>query len=67
MTKAAIYCRVSSEMQADDEIPILGQFQECEAFAKSKNGKWFRSTKMRVLPGVILIDRHSTECSRMQL
>ena len=24
-------------MQADDEIPILGQVQECEAFAKSKD------------------------------
>ena len=34
--KCAIYCRVSSEMQAEDEIPILGQVQECEAFAKFK-------------------------------
>ncbi len=36
MTKVVIYARVSSEMQADDEIPILGQLQECESYAKSK-------------------------------
>ena len=26
--KCAIYCRVSSEMKAEDEIPILGQVQD---------------------------------------
>jgi Site-specific recombinases, DNA invertase Pin homologs len=35
--KVAIYCRVSSEMQSEDEIPILGQIEECQAYAKSKN------------------------------
>ena len=34
--KVAIYCRVSTEMQADDEIPILGQVQECENYANAK-------------------------------
>ena len=36
MIKAAIYARVSTEMQAEDEIPILGQVEECRKFAESK-------------------------------
>ncbi len=34
--RAAIYCRVSSEMQAEEEIPILGQVNECQKYANSK-------------------------------
>jgi len=34
--RAAIYCRVSSEMQAEDETPIAGQLEECQGYAKSK-------------------------------
>jgi site-specific DNA recombinase len=34
--RAAIYCRVSSEMQAEDETPIAGQLEECQAYAKAK-------------------------------
>jgi site-specific DNA recombinase len=34
--KCAIYCRVSSEMQAEDEVPILGQLEECKKFAEFK-------------------------------
>ena len=34
--RAVIYCRVSSEMQAEDEIPILGQLNECQKYADSK-------------------------------
>jgi len=33
---AAIYCRVSSKMQAEDETPIAGQLEECHAYANSK-------------------------------
>ena len=45
MTTAAIYCRVSSEMQAEDEIPILGQLEECQAFAKSKGWEVVKTYK----------------------
>jgi len=34
--KAAIYARVSSIMQAEEEIPILGQIQECQSVAQYK-------------------------------
>ena len=34
--KAAIYCRVSTEMQADEEIPILGQVEECQKYCATK-------------------------------
>ena len=34
--KAAIYCRVSTEMQADEEIPILGQVEECQKYCANK-------------------------------
>jgi len=36
MTKAVIYARVSTESQAEDELPILGQVEECRKFAISK-------------------------------
>ncbi len=32
----AIYARVSTEMQAEDETPILGQVNECQSFAESR-------------------------------
>ncbi len=32
----AIYARVSTEMQAEDETPILGQIEECQSFAESR-------------------------------
>jgi site-specific DNA recombinase len=32
----AIYCRVSTSMQAEDEIPLQGQVEECEKFAQGK-------------------------------
>lgn len=31
MIKVAIYARASTEMQAEDEIPILGQIQGCQS------------------------------------
>jgi len=31
--KTAIYCRVSSEMQVEDETPIAGQLEECQIHA----------------------------------
>lgn len=34
--KAVIYCRVSTEMQAEEELPILSQVNECKAYAESK-------------------------------
>jgi DNA invertase Pin-like site-specific DNA recombinase len=34
--KVAIYCRVSSEIQAEDETPIAGQLEECYAYAELK-------------------------------
>jgi len=34
--KAAIYARVSSTMQADEEIPITGQLEECQRYAASQ-------------------------------
>lgn len=33
MTTAAIYCRVSTEWQKEEEIPILGQIEECRKYA----------------------------------
>ncbi|MGA2160015.1 MAG: recombinase family protein [Dehalococcoidia bacterium] len=36
MIKAAIYCRVSSDMQAEEELPIQGQAVECERFCQQK-------------------------------
>ena len=32
--RAVVYARVSMEMQAEDEIPILGQVQECQRLVK---------------------------------
>ncbi len=32
--RVCIYARVSSQMQAEEEIPILGQIEECKAFAE---------------------------------
>lgn len=34
--KAVIYARVSSEDQAEEEVPIQGQIRECQAFAAAK-------------------------------
>ena len=34
--RVAIYARVSTEMQAEEEIPITGQVEECQRFAASK-------------------------------
>ena len=34
--RAAIYCRVSTDMQAEDEIPIIGQINECQKYAELK-------------------------------
>jgi site-specific DNA recombinase len=34
--RCAIYTRVSTQMQAEDEIPIQGQVEECEKYAQSK-------------------------------
>jgi len=34
--KCAIYCRVSSEMQAEDEIQFLDRFKSAKHFAKFK-------------------------------
>jgi len=31
--KAAIYCRVSTTMQAEEELPIEGQIEECCQYA----------------------------------
>ncbi|WP_369688544.1 recombinase family protein [Dehalococcoides mccartyi] len=36
MPKAAIYARVSTEGQADEEVPINGQIDECRKFAAEK-------------------------------
>ncbi len=36
MIKAVVYARVSTDMQAEDEIPILGQLQECQKYAESR-------------------------------
>ena len=35
--KAVIYARVSTNMQAERETPILGQIEECKQFAASQN------------------------------
>lgn len=37
MIKAAIYARVSSPDQAEEEIPIAGQLEECRKYAASHN------------------------------
>ncbi len=34
--RVAIYARVSTEMQAEEEIPITGQIEECQRFAASR-------------------------------
>ena len=34
--KVAIYCRVSTKAQADDEIPIEGQIDECTKYAQER-------------------------------
>jgi site-specific DNA recombinase len=34
--KCVIYCRVSTKMQANDEIPIEGQIDECRRYAREK-------------------------------
>ncbi len=34
--KAAIYCRVSTKGQAEDELPIAGQEAECRQYAKER-------------------------------
>ncbi|MFP3975927.1 MAG: recombinase family protein [Dehalococcoidia bacterium] len=34
--QVVIYARVSSEMQAEEEIPIQGQIEECQAFAQAQ-------------------------------
>lgn len=34
--RAAIYARVSTSYQAEDEIPILGQIDECQQYAEAK-------------------------------
>ena len=36
--KVAIYCRVSTSSQYEDEIPILGQLEECRKYAAER--KW---------------------------
>jgi Site-specific recombinases, DNA invertase Pin homologs len=36
MVKVAIYARVSTEGQAEEEVPINGQIDECRKFATSK-------------------------------
>jgi DNA invertase Pin-like site-specific DNA recombinase len=36
MKTAAIYCRVSSDMQAEDELPILGQIEEYTKCAENE-------------------------------
>ncbi|WP_356948087.1 recombinase family protein [Dehalococcoides mccartyi] len=36
MTRIAIYARVSTEGQADEEVPINGQIDECRKFAAEK-------------------------------
>ena len=36
MVKVAIYARVSTEGQAEEEVPINGQIDECRKFASSK-------------------------------
>jgi len=30
--RVAIYARVSTEMQAEEEIPITGQVEECQSY-----------------------------------
>ncbi|MDD4985271.1 MAG: recombinase family protein [Dehalococcoidales bacterium] len=34
--KVAIYCRVSTQNQKEEEVPILGQLEECRKYAKEK-------------------------------
>jgi len=34
--KAAIYCRVSTKGQAEDELPIAGQEAECRQYAEER-------------------------------
>jgi len=34
--RAVVYARVSTEMQAEDQIPIIGQVEECRNFCESK-------------------------------
>ncbi len=34
--KAAISCRVSTDTQAGEDIPILGGENECQSFARGK-------------------------------
>ncbi len=34
--KAAIYARISSQGQAEDELDILGQIEECKKYAREK-------------------------------
>ena len=36
--KVAIYARVSTEMQAEEEIPITGQIEECQKYFLAING-----------------------------
>lgn len=36
MTRCVIYARVSTSMQAEEEVPIAGQIAECEKHAKMK-------------------------------
>ena len=38
----AIYARVSTEMQAEEELPITGQVEECQRFAASIGFLLFR-------------------------
>jgi len=37
VTKCCLYARVSTEMQAEDETPILSQIDACRKFAQSKD------------------------------
>jgi site-specific DNA recombinase len=36
LKKAAVYARVSTTMQAEEEVPILGQLEECQNYAREQ-------------------------------
>ena len=34
--RAAVYARVSTDMQAEEEIPLSGQIEECKRFCEAR-------------------------------
>ena len=62
--KADTCCRVSTDMQAEEEFPILGQENECLSFARGMAGKSSRAARMKAQPGAT---RASPSSNRQQL